>query len=63
MRGAVYSLFMDGQAFSCGNGVLDPVFEECDDGGTSNLDGCSGSCLDQDAIFPRFGARIPQVPD
>jgi cysteine-rich repeat protein len=51
LRGAAYVLFLDGQAAVCGNGALDPVFEECDDGNTTSGDGCSATCLDEDALF------------
>jgi cysteine-rich repeat protein len=44
LRGAVFSLFLQGQASVCGDGVLDPVFEVCDDGGTADGDGCDAAC-------------------
>jgi len=30
---------------TCGNGVLEAPYEECDDGNTDNGDGCSSDCL------------------
>jgi len=32
---------------SCGNGVLDPATEECDDGNTTDGDGCSAVCTNE----------------
>ncbi len=41
--GAFYVAFMDGAGEVCGNLVLDPS-EQCDDGNTTPLDGCSATC-------------------
>jgi cysteine-rich repeat protein len=43
-RGAMWNLLLEGTAVVCGNGVLDPVFETCDDGNVVPGDGCSASC-------------------
>jgi len=45
-RGAVWTLFLEG-APTCGSGILDP-HEECDDGNTTDFDGCSGVCRMED---------------
>ncbi len=41
--GAVYVISLDGSAAVCGDGALDPA-EQCDDGNTTPLDGCSATC-------------------
>jgi cysteine-rich repeat protein len=46
-RGAFWELFLDGAPIVCGNGVLDPVVEECDDGNAISEDGCSDACVDE----------------
>ncbi len=48
-RGAVWLLELDGSSLICGNGVLDPV-EECDDGNTSDFDGCTAVCEFEDDL-------------
>ena len=35
----------DDCSFICGNGILEGIVEQCDDGNTDGLDGCSGMCL------------------
>jgi cysteine-rich repeat protein len=41
----------------CGNGVVDPGCEQCDDGNTAGGDGCSASCELECAPAPVMGCR------
>lgn len=41
---------------TCGDGVLNPPGEECDDGGTANGDGCSSTCKLEPGRFCTFFA-------
>src|SRR5262249_1990275 len=43
----------------CGNGIAEGT-EECDDGGTSNGDGCSATCQ-LESVNPAFCAGVPSV--
>jgi len=47
---AGYGLQIVPTAIVCGDGVVDPAFEECDDGNADDTDACSNTCLLNGAI-------------
>ena len=48
-RGATWILNLDGATIVCGDSVLDSG-EECDDGNTSDFDGCTATCENEDRL-------------